>query len=444
MKILALDHFGGDGMLDLVCRWQDDGHDVRWFFKKDERNAAFGQGLADKIVGDWRDHVHWADLIVCADNTKYLRELDGLRKRDPGKLIVGATVDAAAWELDRNLGQAIFKRAGIPVPPYREFSHYDQAIAYVKSTGEAYACKPSYDEPDKSLTYVGKSPADLVYMLERWKKAKRHKGPFILQEKVAGTEMAVGAFFGPHGFNAGWCENWEEKNLMAGGRGPATGEMGTVLRFVAKSKLADKVLKPLEGRLARLKYVGYVDVNCIIDERGDPWPLEFTMRFGWPTFNIQQALLTGDSAEWLAGLAAGRDLKPFSMGSVATGVVLALPEFPYGKTPVDKVLGVPVYGALPRAVRKHIHPCEMMLGQNVPTDIEDQVVNMPCLLTAGDYVLVASGTGETIRRARGAAYRVLDKIKVPASPFWRPDIGDRLKEQLPMIQAMGYASNLTF
>lgn len=444
MKVLLIDHWGGDGMLDIVCRMQDDGHEVRWFFKRDERNAAIGKGLADKIVSDWRDHVRWADLIVCADNTKYLRELDALRKHDPGKLVVGATVDAAAWELDRNLGQAVFKRAGIPVPPYREFSNYDAAIAHVMSSGEAYACKPSYDEPDKSLSYVAKSPADLVYMLERWKKARRHKGPFVLQEKVSGCEMAVGAFFGPHGFNAGWHENWEEKNLMAGGKGPATGEMGTVVRVTPKSKLADKVLKPLESRLARLKYVGYVDVNCIIDERGDPWPLEFTMRFGWPTFNIQQALLTGDSAEWLTGLAEGRDLKPFSMESVATGVVLALPEFPYGKTPIDKMVGTPVYGSLQRSLRKHLHPCAMMLGKDIPTDVDDAVVKLPCLLTAGDYVLVASGTGETIRRARGAAYRVLDKIKVPASPFWRPDIGERLKEQLPMIQTKGYASNLVF
>lgn len=431
-------------MLDIVLRLQDDGHEVRWFFKREERNAEIGRGLAEKIVADWRDHVRWADLIVCADNTKYLRELDALRKNDPGKRIVGATVDAAAWELDRNLGQQVFKRAGIAVPPYREFSDYDSAIAYVHRERRPFVCKPSYDEPDKSLSYVAKSPADLIYMLERWKKQRRHKGPFILQEKVSGCEMAVGGFFGPHGFNRGWCENWEFKSLMAGDRGPNVGEMGTVLRFTARSKLADKVLKPLETRLARLKYVGYVDVNCIIDEAGDPWPLEFTMRFGWPTFNIQQALLTKDTGEWLAALCEGRDLKAFSLGPVATGVVMALPEFPYGKSPLDKILGVPVYGLHSKAVRRRIHPCQMQQGKGVPVDVGDEVVKMDCLLTAGDYVLVASATGETIRQARRRAYSVLEKARAPASPFWRPDIGERLKDQLPMIQSKGYASSLIF
>lgn len=441
MKVLLIDPFGGDGMLDIAMRMEGDKHDVRWAVPDLPRNAAFGVGLAHRVK-DWRPHWKWADLIVLADNTKYLAEIDALRLADPKKRVVAASCEAASWELDRNLGQKVFKSAGIPVAPFREFKGYDEAIAYVKRENRCFVSKPSYDEMDKSLSYVAKTTADLVYMLERWKKAKRHKGAFILQEKISGCEMAVGAFFGPHGFSSGWCENWEFKSLMAGDRGPNVGEMGTVVRFVAKSKLADKVLKPLEDRLARLKYVGYVDVNCIIDEDGDPWPLEFTMRFGWPTFNIQQALLKGDSAEWLAGLAEGRDLKPFASDTVATGIVMALPEFPYGKTPLDKVVGAPIYGLTP-AVRRHVHLCEAMQGE-APCDVNDQIVTMPCPLTAGDYVLVASGTGDSVRQSRGRAYRVLDKVKVPASPFWRPDIGQRLKEQLPAIQSKGYATALEF
>jgi len=444
MKVLCIDAFGGDGMLDIVMRMQDDKHTVRWFFNHapGERNADYGKGLTTR-VSDWREHVRWADLIVLADNTKYLREIDAVRKADPKKLIIGATVEAAAWELDRNLGQQVFKRAGIAVPPFREFSDYETAIAYVKRENRCFVCKPSYDEADKALSYVSKSPADLVYMLERWKKAKRHKGPFILQEKISGCEMAVGAFFGPHGFNSGWCENWEFKSLMAGDRGPNVGEMGTVLRFVSKSKLAAKVLKPLEDRLAATGHTGYVDVNCIIDENGDPWPLEFTMRFGWPTFNIQQALLNGDTAEWLADLARGRDSRPFKLGAISTGVVMALPEFPYSHGPIEKSVGIPVYG-LTRSILRNVHPCEMMQGQNIPTDVNGQVVNMPCLLTSGEYVLVATGVGESVQQSRRRAYKILETIKAPASPFWRPDIGQRLKAQLPEIQAQGYATDLLF
>lgn len=446
MKLLLIDHFGGDGMLDFAMRAKADGHDVIWHFKKTDRTKNFGRGLV-RTTDDWRDHKRWADLVVLSDNTKYLRELDAWRAAGSPP-IVGASVETAAWELDRKTGQETFKKAGIAVPPFREFSRYDDAIAYVKKEGRAFVSKPSYDEADKSLSYVSKSPADLVYMLERWKRAQKLKGAFILQEKVSGCEMAVGAWCGPHGFNSAVCENWEFKSLMAGDKGPNVGEMGTVLRFVTRSKLFDRVLKPLEDRLVRLKYVGYVDVNCIIDEDGEPWPLEFTMRMGWPTFNIQQALVKGDHVEWLACLSEGRDSKPFSLNSLAVGVVMALPEFPYGKTPMENVTGVPILGLTP-SVKQHVHLCEAQQGQ-APQDTPSGpnsspgVETRPCLTTAGDYVLVASGVGDSVRSARTKAYRVLEKVKVPASPMWRVDIGMRLKKQLPQIQSSGYASNMLF
>jgi phosphoribosylamine--glycine ligase len=361
MKLLVIDSFGGDGGLDFCMRAKADGHQVRWHFLRTDRTKDIGRGLVER-VGNWREHMRWADLVVLTDNTKHLRELDFWRQQPGCPPIIGASVESASWELDRKTGQETFKKAGIAVPPFREFSDYDAAIAYVKREGRPFVSKPSYDESDKSLSYVAKTPADLVYMLDRWKRAKKLKGAFILQEKISGCEMAVGGWFGPHGFNRGWCENWEFKSLFPGDKGPNVGEMGTVLRFVAKSKLADKVLKPLTAALAKMKYVGYVDVNCIIDEHGDPWPLEFTMRMGWPTFNIQQALVQGDHVEWLADLARGRDSKPFVLDKVATGVVMALPEFPYNKTPTANITGVPIQGVT-TSLAQHIHPCQAMQGE---------------------------------------------------------------------------------
>ena len=227
---------------------------------------------------------------------------------------------------------------------------------------------------------------------------------------------------------------------MVGDHGPATGEMGTVLRFVRRSRLADKVLKPLEDALAALNYVGYVDVNCIIDDHGDPWPLEFTMRFGWPTFNIQAALNEGDAAEWMIDLTRGRDAKPFTLDSVAVGVVMAIPDFPYSKLTRKDVRGIPVHGLTDQ---HNLHPCELMAG-TAPADVDGKVVDQPCMVTAGDYLLVASGVADTISTAKRRAYRMLKEVEVPNSPFYRTDIGDRLKTQLPDIQKHGYAKGLTF
>jgi phosphoribosylamine-glycine ligase len=66
----------------------------------------------------------------------------------------------------------------------------------------------------------------------------------------------------------------------------------------------------------------------------------------------------------------------------------------------------------------------------------------PTMVTAGDYVLVAHAIGDTILQAKRGAYSVLKQLTLPNSPMYRTDIGDRLKKQLPLLQAMGYATGL--
>lgn len=438
-RLLVIGTTGDYGDLDICVRAQEMGWDVRWFFLPTDRTKDIGKGLVQR-VDDWRKWVRWATLVLSTDNTKYTIELERFRKE--GVMIVGATPETAAWEMNRTLGQKIFKRAGIDTLPYKEFSDYDQAIAYVKRENRRFVSKPCGDEPDKSLSYVAKSGPDMVFQLMKWKKQQKLKSSFIIQDFTPGVEMAVGGWFGPGGFNEGWLENWEEKALMAGGMGPSVGESGTTMRYVKKSKLADKVLKPCEDAIEAAGYIGYIDVNCIIDDEGKPWPLEWTCRPGWPTLNIQQELHEGDFIEWLADLCEGRDSRRLLLDKVALGVVLAIPEYPYNKTPIEKMVGVPVYGLSP-SLMSHVHPCQMMWGP-APQEINGKIVEAPMMLTAGDYVLVASGAGDTVREARTKAYRTLEHLKAPSSPFWRPDIGMRLKKQLPEIQAKGYATGMEF
>lgn len=437
VRILIVDHYGGDGMLDIVLRCQRAGHETKWAFKKTDRTDCFGKGLAD-IVDDWREWMRWADLVVLADNTHYLKEMDAWRR--DGILIVGATVESASWELDRKKGMDIFKRAGIPVPDFKEFSTCAEAIKYVEKQDRGFVAKPCYDEADKNMTYLGKRPELLVAMLRRWEREKRMKGSFILQELVSGIEMAVGGWFGPHGFNAGFLENFEEKKMLVGGLGASCGEQGTTMAYDKKSKLADKVLKPLEVLLEQTGHIGYVDVNCIIDEKGKPWPLEFTMRNGYPCFNIQQDLHEGDPAEWLLDLAEGRDAKVHVYDKVAVGCVMSQGDFPWSKLPSKDIVGFPIYGL---DEVDGIHLAQAMAGE-APHDIDGKFVETPCVMTAGDYILIACGTGDTIRAARKVAYKTLDTIKMPNSPGWRTDIGSRLAKELPLLHAQGYALSLEF
>lgn len=438
MRILAID-YNACGLLSWCMRAQDDGHQVKLFHFQNEKNKHIGRGIVE-IVDDWKKWMRWADFVFLGDNTKYIKEMDSWRK--DGIKIIGANQEIAEWELDREIGQKVLKKHGIPTIPYKIFNDYDQAIKYVKKENKRFVSKPSGDEPDKALSYVSKSPADMVYMLERWKGLGKLKTPFILQEFIGGTEMAVGAWCGPGGFNQGFCENFEFKKFMPGDLGISTGEQGTTLRYVKKSKLADKVLRPLEESLVKTGYTGYIDVNCIIDDKGNPWPLEFTSRCGFPTINIQMSLNKGDSAQWLMDLAEGRDARNWILDKVAIGVVLSIPDFPYSRYTGKEVVGIPIYN-LTDKIMKDVHLLNCMMGE-APCQVGDQILTIPMFVTAGDYVLVTTGIGDTIAEAKKGAYRVLKKIEIPNSPMYRIDIGDRLKKQLPDIQKCGYAEGLTW
>ena len=447
MRILCIDSGGGNA-LDFLMRCQKWGHQVR-YYNKPLKGGVYHK-VGDNIVPKIEDFdslrakwIDWADLIYLPDNAQYVDLVDPYRKL--GYPVWGPSPEARDWELDRAKGQAVFKRAGIKTIPGREFRDYDSAIAYVKKEGKAFVSKPS-GEADKALSYVSNSAADLVYMFERWKKnpkyvASAREHGFIIQEKKRGCEMGITGWFGPGGWAAYWEEDFEYKKLMAGDCGPNTGEMGTLTRFVKESKLADILLTPITKQLHEIGYVGSCNVNCMIDEEGTPWPFEFTMRDGWPAEHNEMALSVGDPAQWRVDLINGKDTREVTYNLCSISVVVAIPDFPYSHITNKETEGIPIYGC---EDMEHVHLSEAMLGE-APIMIGDEVVNGPCFLTTGDYVLVVCGTGETITGARRSAYSALKKVNIPNSPLYRTDIGrGKLVEELPRIQKLGYAKGLSY
>lgn len=444
MKILVIDT--GSEALDFSMRCIEWGHDVVWFCsKRDNReDEIVGKGIVTKLYDlelMRKKYIGWADLIFLTDNTKYLDMLEPFREM--GYPIFGPTSECAELELNRILGQKAMKDAGLQIIPSKPFNDYHVAAKFVEKNTNYLVSKPS-GEADKALSYVADDAASLCYMLERWSKndkyrsdAKKHG--FILQEKKKGCEMAVGGWFGPGGWSKWWYENFESKKLMNGDLGPNTGEMGTVSMYVRESKLADVALKPLTKLLKKLNYVGFIDNNGMIDESGQFWPFELTCRPGWPSFYNQLATHLGDPAQWMLDLLAGNDTLEVMENTACVSVVMAIPDFPYSKITKKLLTGIPIYNAHDR---DHVHLCEVMQGSNVPVQVGDDIIHTSNYVTCGDYVCVVTGCGETVRGARRSAYAAVRKIKMPASPFWRTDIGSgRLREQLPMIQRHGYAAN---
>lgn len=440
MKILFVDQTSLS--LDYAMRAKAYGHQVRCYMahNKDGSRSEVGDGIIER-VSDFEKHMSWADLIVVTDNNKYVHILD--RYINKGFPIFGCDVEGSQWEQDREYGAQVFKRAGIPTIPMTKFNNYDKAIEHVLATPKRYVSKPIGDG-EKSMSYVSKNAADMIYMLQYWKKKKSYKGDFVLQDFHKGIEMAVGGWMGPGGFSKYWCENWEFKKLMNDDLGVATGEQGTILRYTEESLLAEKVLKPVEDMLHGIGYVGYVDVNCIIDSSGNPWPLEWTMRFGWPLAQIQLALHKGDPVEWMLDLIDGRDSLKVSK-DIACGVVISIPDYPYSRLTKKECSGYPLFGITEEDLLKDVHPSEVQWGK-APDIIDGEVkMNVPMYVTAGDYVCTVTGTGGTVSEASEKTYKTIkSKIEIPNSIMYRTDIGCRLEEQLPELHSHGYCKDVTY
>lgn len=438
MNILLIDPTAS--FLDFAMRAEAQGHDVRWFLGPDKLNGGgrytVGDGLVNK-VRDFRSHMDWADLILNSDNSKYTHELEGYRER--GYPMFCPNLECTAWEIDRMRGQEVLKEHGIDCLESIEFSSFNDAMQYqLAHMDERFVCKPCADV-DKSLSYVSKCPADMLFMLEHWKKNTKLKSKFIFQPFFPGIEMAVGGWMGRDGFASFVLENFEFKKLMNDDKGVNTGEQGTVIKYVPweDSHLAQCVLAPLEACLIREGYTGYIDVAVMINDKGEICPLEFTTRHGWPLFQIQQALHP-DVANWMHDLLHGKDtFEPYK--EIAVGVVITMPEFPYSHMTRAEVTGFPVWG-IDSSNRFNIHPAEMMLGEG----FNEKGKKEPMLVSAGDYLLVATGTHATVKGAKERAYDTISQLEIPNSPMYRTDIGCRLEKQLPKLQRLGFATDWRF
>ena len=435
MFILSIDPCGLT--LDWCLRCVAAGHTVK-LYTEGKKAEPIGQGLVDKVT-NWKKYMDVADLIFSADNLKYMDELDVYIKK--GYPVFGPGKKAAKLELDRMYGQDVIKEFGGAIIPSFPFKNYDAAISFIKENPKRYVSKPIGEEEDKSLSYVAKDEADMIGFLTK-RKELGSKASFILQEFKPGVEIAVTGIFGPAGWEPYWAEGFEHKKLMVDEKGPNTGEMGTVIRYTKYSKLANMLLKPMEKTLHEIGYVGMLDVNVIVDEKdGTPWPMEWTARPGYPMWNIMLSLQKGDPAQWILDCVHGKNTLD-AEEKTCVGVVICNSDFPWAKKPLESYLDFPVI--TDGADMDHIHPCEIKLSKTMKMVDGEVVEDMPEWGTAGTYVCVCTGTGDTITEARDKAYKTLDKVKVGNDYGYRNDIGDKCEKYLKKLKKFGFCTGWKF
>lgn len=408
--------------------WQvvREGHDVKFYIDNPE-DQDIADGMVPK-VRDWKAEVEWADVIVFDDVLGQGALAAELRKK--GKLVIGGTPYTDRLEDDRSFGQSELKRHGVKILPYEEFDDFDKAIEYVKAKPDAYVIKPSGEAANiKKLLFVGQEDKgeDVLRVLEAYKKTwSGEVKHFQLQKRVmSGVEVAVGAFFNGHEFVYPINVNFEHKKLFPGDLGVATGEMGTSMFWSKPNKLFNDTLRKMEPTLKQEGYVGYIDINCIVNGYGI-YPLEFTARFGYPTLHIQAESLLTPLGEFFFRMANGDTFEFRTKSGFHLGTRIVVPPFPFDdeKTYESFSKDSAIIFKKPQLDGIRIEDVKIKKGEWT-------------IAGKSGVVLVVAASGSTMRQAQTQMKNRIKNITIP-NMYYRIDIGDRWYEDSDLLHTWGY------
>ncbi|MFH1959537.1 MAG: phosphoribosylamine--glycine ligase [Patescibacteria group bacterium] len=408
--------------------WQvvKEGHNVKYYIEN-QKVRDIGNGFVPKTK-DWKNEIDWADIIIFDDVLGHGVLAENLRKK--GKLVIGGTKYTDRLEDDRSFGQNELKNHGIKILPYKEFNYFDDAIEYVIANPNKYVIKPSGEAQNiKKLLFVGQDNdgADVLKVLNAYKKTWSEQiKEFQLQRKVtSGVEIAVGAFFNGKKFIYPININFEHKKLFPGDLGVATGEMGTSMFWSGPNKLFIETLNKMEPTLKKEKYVGYIDINCIVNGTGI-YPLEFTARFGYPTIHIQSESIITPISEFLLKLAWGEDFEIKTKPGFHLGTRIVVPPFPYNdpKTYRSFSKNNAIIFKKPHLDGVHLEDVKLKKGE---------------WTIAGNsgVILVIAASGPTMRQAQAQMRNRIKNIIIP-NMYYRIDIGSRWYEDSDRLHAWGY------
>lgn len=411
---------------DLAWQLSKEGHQVKMYIKA-KSDADVYDGFIEKVDA-WEAHKDWADVVVF-DDVGFGTAAEKLRKE--GKAVIGGSIYTDRLEIDREFGQAELKKYGVNTLPSWQFSNYNEAIGFIRNNPARYVMKPSGNTPSagKGLLFLGleEDGRDLIGLFEQNKNVWQKSAPlFILQKFIAGVEVAVGAFFNGHNFIYPINVNFENKRIFPGDIGPFSGEMGTLMNWSPPNNLFHATLEKMLPALRESGYVGYVDINCIVNGRGI-YPLEWTTRFGYPTIPIQLEGIVTPAGEWLYRLAKGEDFELKTKRGFQLGVRLLVPSY----LVKNDMAIIQTYQDLAVMFKNG--------GSREGIHIEDLKNDNGVWRIAGTsgVLMVVTGSGTTVEDARHLVYGRIQNIMVP-NMFYRTDIGERWVADSDKLHTWGY------
>ncbi len=336
--------------------------------------------------------------------------------KEKGLTIFGPSQKAALLEGSKIFMKNFLKKYEIPTARYIETSIMEEAAEFIDELEPPIVVKADGLCAGKGVIIAktkeeAKEAASSMLSGEAFGPAGER---VIVEEFLDGYELSI--------FAISDGENYiilpaaqDHKRLLDGDEGPNTGGMGAyaptpLIDDELYKKIEQRIIAPTIAGMARegtpfegVLFAGLMIVN------GEPYVLEFNVRFGDPECEVLMPLLKTPASE-LFYKAATKNLNTLDIefhDKYAVGVVMASENYPYGKSKPSEII---IDEIVHTDLKKHGHIC--FAGVSL---IEGK------LYATGGRVLVCVGIGDTIKEARDYAYMLTGQVHFAGKKF-RTDI----------------------
>lgn len=333
--------------------------------------------------------------------------------REAGVVVFGPSRAAAQLEASKAFAKEFMSRSGIPTARYRVFTVEEQhgALRYLEEHPLPVVLKASGLAAGKGVTVAQTREEAFQALTALFEGAFGEAGSVVvIEEYLAGEELSVLAICDGSRYVL-LAPARDYKRALEGDRGKNTGGMGAYAPVpwataALLERIEQRIIRPtLRGmHAAGTPFVGCLYVGLMV-VRGEPYVLEFNVRFGDPE---AQVVLPVADADWLVllGTAASGRLAQSALRQSARQsaccVVLASAGYPETYRTGFVITGV-------EAARE-----QGVLIFHAGTAWEDGV-----LRTAGGRVLNLVGVAPTLAEARRRCYAAAERIHFEGKTYRR-------------------------
>lgn len=412
-------------------------HALAWKIAQDDKvatvfvaNGNAGTGLEPKLQNIHLEVNHHAQVIEFCQNNAIAFVVVG----PEAPLVAGIVDDLQAagikvWGCSKYCSQLEGSKAfakdfmtthNIPTAKFEVFTDETDAIDFVKKMGAPIVIKADGLAAGKGVI-VAMSESEAIEAIKDMLSGNKFGtagSRVVIEQFLTGEEASFICMIDGENILP-MATSQDHKRIGEGDTGANTGGMGAyspapVVTPAVHDKVIERVIRPVVAAMKAngTPYTGFLYAGLMIDDKGDPYVIEFNCRFGDPETQPIMVRLKSSLVELiLAGLDGNLPQSAEWDEQKSIGIVLASAGYPESSGKGDVISGLQTVDN----DSKIFH---------AGTAINDQGE----IVTNGGRVLCVTTLGNTIADAQQKALKVCEQVQFDGKQY-RKDIGWRAIER---------------